>query len=537
MSYKKAKINLNEVPVDYFSLLPEAVFLSEIITRLPIVMYYPCKFVNKKWNRLIEIPADFVRHTVWKFVAKCPGASMAKFFGQYLHFPVSVYAIEMLYKVENPENLELLRWFKETASEHFLKRLSTICWLAGRYGRAGVLELDETRNHLIEFVMGAAYGGNLNMIELSIQKGYKPCYIDLLKEAVEGGQVNVVKWAGEKHDTLKKKDVISLLLDACVGGSVQVLQYLTAKLGGRLRFGPEMCSRAALHGNYELVVWLIEKGCETKNDIVDDAIVGGNIELANFLLSKNNYDIDPSTCRHLACSGSLKMLKWMYEKKYFNMSDESEILMQNAIANNHPHVIKWLYKECVYVWRGREISTAVDNGDISTVRTLRKLGCPWDDKCAYSIACSSDDEMIGWVKRNGFVWTRDFLDKNIEKITIEAFKNAVKHGCPYDRFTCFTAKVFYRRDIESFLHNVCKVNCEYNHQFDDDDPKVCYQICDQLAVAGKTKMFKWAVDAGCPYDRLTCYKAHSKNNNEIVRWLHESQKCTCSNLNDGTELI
>lgn len=168
---------------------------------------------------------------------------------------------------------------------------------------------------------------------------------ELIKLSLEKGSLEIIKKIDEKFDLRDKKD------------------DLQKYIGDNLNLKPEIniLRWSCLHGNTNIVEWIIEKYNITEKDIREDkgicfssAASSGNLELLKMLKKKFNLNYGDAEADKFACLyncifyNNLDCLKWIIREFGIKRSDIFEDDCENFITCcgcGYFEMIKWLTYE------------------------------------------------------------------------------------------------------------------------------------------------------------------------------------------------
>lgn len=146
-----------------------------------------------------------------------------------------------------------------------------------------------------------------------------------------------------------------MLSYACIMGHLDLVQFLIEKNG--CQFNP-LCFRYALaSGELALVRYVQKKKKmielhvnkkELWRELFHDALKSGNIELVQYMMSKNNWVPAPSECVSAVKSGRLELVKFLHEKHLFSTvyvrSDDLIHARNLALIQYMVEQVKWAPK-------------------------------------------------------------------------------------------------------------------------------------------------------------------------------------------------
>ncbi|KXZ41131.1 hypothetical protein GPECTOR_745g908 [Gonium pectorale] len=177
---------------------------------------------------------------------------------------------------------------------------------------------------------------------------------------------------------LTRKRRRQLLSLTAASGVVANLEVALRAAGCTLT--PEVFLAAAAAGRLDMCRWLLQRGCPTTKDgasgsqILAEAARGGHQHVCEWLMGLNLTWMWGGFCE-AAQSGSVELLAWL---RCRGCEWGSEAFTA-AVESGCEEAVEWLLtKGCPVEAGGAPYLAACRNGDLATVRLLRRLGVPWD---------------------------------------------------------------------------------------------------------------------------------------------------------------
>ena len=81
-----------------------------------------------------------------------------------------------------------------------------------------------------------------------------------------------------------------------------------------IKFSTFTCTSAAIGGHLDILIWLIENGCECNNDTFECAIKNGHINILIWAHQKDLFPIN-NMCQIAINNGKLNVIKWLHTIK------------------------------------------------------------------------------------------------------------------------------------------------------------------------------------------------------------------------------
>ena len=214
--------------------------------------------------------------------------------------------------------------------------------------------------------------------------------------------IPLLEWA-KKHKNFKYTH--DSLKFASRQGDLKIIKYLV-KDG--CAFEPNCYREAAQNSHFNIVKWFYKNHFSDENStiIMQGACESDNLKMIEWMIERQ-FILTPGCCNAAAFSGNLKVLKLLVEK---HGCDFTENTYAYAAEFGHIHILKYLYSISKNdlskpIWSEDTFQSAAENGQIKTMKFLKKKKCRWNSNSVYFALYNQH---------------------------IEAFKWLVKNGCPYD---------------------------------------------------------------------------------------------------------
>ncbi|GFR45491.1 hypothetical protein Agub_g6835, partial [Astrephomene gubernaculifera] len=178
-----------------------------------------------------------------------------------------------------------------------------------------------------------------------------------------------MRWLRDRGYPLHKK----VVLWAARAGSRDALAFLLSE-----GMAPEEYSIRGVAGGGHLAALqlLRDHGCPMDEATVASAARAGHLHVVVWLVEALGDELlqEKSVCTAAMESGNLELLRWLRERGWPWGTDA----FTQAAAAGCEEVLEWLVEQgCPMEENGWPYEVAASNGDMATLRCLRRLGCPW----------------------------------------------------------------------------------------------------------------------------------------------------------------
>jgi hypothetical protein len=158
--------------------------------------------------------------------------------------------------------------------------------------------------------------------------------------------------------------------------------------------------------------------------------------------------------------------------------------------------------------KGMLCDIAAREGNLTVLKYLRSIQCPWDTATCAFAAINGHLDVIKWCRQNGCPWNSDTCSNAAENGHLDIIKWCRENGCDWDRFTCPNAAENGHLDVVKW----CRQNgCEWNAW-----------TCAMAAENGHLDVIQWCRQNGCPWDDYTCAYAAQNGHLEVLQWCCEN---------------
>jgi hypothetical protein len=469
------------------SVLPQEIFTNEIVTKLNSFMYLPCAMVNKTWNKIFS-PISirrYVKTAVWWFASKHGGPKLLDFFKRILINKKKIdYCETLCGRMAEEGNVEVLRWLN--MNTHGGLSEMAICLFAGAGSRINVLEwATPTAEKLIYAAYTASLKGHLSVLKWLEQKGLK-LPVDIAVAAARGGQLDILKWMVERG-----MDIVSpmSLPNTCW------MYYINS------------CKRIFLNDmNLQ----------EPRRDyIVIQACKSGNLEMLKWLL-EIGVDIvnTPDQCYHLAKKGDHESLKWLYS---IGCSLNSKTLT-GSIRSGNVSILSWVIDKLTLSKSFTNIHEFIHdlkkyaNAEILVWIEQNQPGILPDIITVETMKLAIEDErvdVIKWLRAKGCEWYKNSMSIAVKCYGYDSAKTLLALGCPWSDAGVTVSQLH--------MHTFASWMLQSGFTWSIQD-------ADALARSTEIRDMVFAIEYGCPFDRVTLF-----NDEHLEDWLPQFKGHTNKN--------
>ena len=154
--------------------------------------------------------------------------------------------------------------------------------------------------------------GNINFVKKFINT-YKYFEPEVLYEATKNGNIEVIKYLVENKDKLGPQEYV--LYGAVLNGNIENIKYLLQKgymFNEDIDGTESEFDEAIYKNNFEILDWLLEKGCKFGPETFSAAAVEGNLKIMKWLL-KHGCKFNNRTFNKAIEYGNIKNLEWLVE--------------------------------------------------------------------------------------------------------------------------------------------------------------------------------------------------------------------------------
>lgn len=189
---------------------------------------------------------------------------------------------------------------------------------------------------------------------------------------------------------------------------------------------------------YNLIKHLVKRGFSKKCYVELSELISrtGTIEDYKFLI-ENDFPIDCSVVRYIACEGKLDCLKYVCEHFLKNNEDPFQTnILQTSIASDNWDVVKYVMSKLNKKKLSKQIdylttSRAAQNGNLEMLKYFHNIGAPlhplclqWASQCGQYIFDETDVQNIDYKKYFDCV-------KYLHQHNCPSYFNLVEEACRY----------------------------------------------------------------------------------------------------------
>eukprot|EP00594_Rhizosolenia_setigera_P009012 CAMPEP_0178954430 /NCGR_PEP_ID=MMETSP0789-20121207/8983_1 /TAXON_ID=3005 /ORGANISM="Rhizosolenia setigera, Strain CCMP 1694" /LENGTH=477 /DNA_ID=CAMNT_0020635825 /DNA_START=32 /DNA_END=1466 /DNA_ORIENTATION=+ len=275
------------------------------------------------------------------------------------------------------------------------------------FGYAPMLMISKRENDQVNYdnlSEGVVLYNRIDLLDSALKRNNGEELTYICQNAAAEGRLSILKKVFLNSNASVEKHLIEngeLISQACLSGNFEILKYLVAK--GCPIVKSEACSDVAENGDLEMLKWLrVDQGCSwDENIICQVAVVGGNIEMIQWLLSQGCHLNGEVMCRDAAYHGHLQLLKWLRLEKKCSWNESS--ICEHAANSGNMEMLKWLQSQGIFFNKKICCEKVAFSGNLETLKWLREdQNCPWDSKLMCdSAAVGGNIEMIKWVQSEG----------------------------------------------------------------------------------------------------------------------------------------
>lgn len=188
---------------------------------------------------------------------------------------------------------------------------------------------------------------------------------------------------------------------------------------------------AARKGYLPIIKWLVENGCPLDEFIFAEAVVGGNLNVLEFL-KQNCCPFYPDSCLYEAATkGNLQIIKWLL-KNGCSLADVDKWTFETAARKGHLQIIKWFVENGCSIRIVNEVSfkEVAEGGHLHVMQWLHENGCPFDKLTfAYATRCGKV-ENLEWLLDSNFPWDKNCYLQATEYNKLDTLQWLLEQGCP-----------------------------------------------------------------------------------------------------------
>ena len=185
---------------------------------------------------------------------------------------------------------------------------------------------------------------------------------------------------------------------AIVHGDIEILDWLVEK---KCEWVKGFCVPTLAKKEPYLLKWAMDKKLEIGITIVDYALAEGNIKLLDWMFTEGGWKMDNTVPYLSACTGNTTSMQWV--KDHGGIFDENCY----AWAANHGQLasIEWLIDNG-YPWDENMIDEFAGKNNLEGLKRAREMGAPCDYFALIRAVEHENYDMILFLEENGCPWTQ-----------------------------------------------------------------------------------------------------------------------------------
>jgi ankyrin repeat protein len=264
-------------------------------------------------------------------------------------------------------HLEVVRYLHEHRAEGCTTNAMTWAAANNDFDMVTFLDANRAEGCDCDAMVKAARRGHLEMVKWLHSNRSEGCTAEAMDAAASNGHLDVVKFLHSHRDegcTTKAMD------DASGSGHLDVIEWLHANR-------EEGCTEDAIHsavenGHLEVVKWhFSNRGMNSLWCQLDVAASFGQLAMVQFLHEVDNDD-GPELCttfamNEAAANGHLEVVKWLYENRSEGCT---AVALSNAATSGHHEVAKWLIAHTYKGYHACAFNDSAAKGDLAMLELL-----------------------------------------------------------------------------------------------------------------------------------------------------------------------
>ncbi|PRP76190.1 hypothetical protein PROFUN_13736 [Planoprotostelium fungivorum] len=289
--------------------------------------------------------------------------------------------------------LDRLTSIKEPTPDEREHIMSTIAKHSSRNGHLNVLlyAIDRHATSHPTYFKNAARGGHLHILDHLHDLAPDNSFISApgaARCAIKGGHLHVLKWLHERQLPLyssstwhaagyfhlevwewlveKGYKIYPTSLTSVVRHPTRAIEWLEKFSVRGIDYSEHkgLCSIAAEMGRLNLLKHLRSRGCPWESDIMGRTITAGHLHILVYL-HENGFQL---------------------ESFHFDI----------ASSQGHTHIIEYLFRHIGPLWTSDTMRRAVKYGGLSQLRSLHRMGCPWEPVQCFETAVQLRNKDMVW---------------------------------------------------------------------------------------------------------------------------------------------
>jgi hypothetical protein len=248
-------------------------------------------------------------------------------------------------------------------------------------------------------------------------------------------------------------------------------------------------------------------------------------------LTLKNHDVNETVLNRVVSAGNLENVQWMVQNGY----PVDATTFATAALSGSIKLMKWLYDYCCSLgysgrlpWDSRTFMNAAEYGNLDNMIWLKETGCPLtDDEYGTDFIFAKavmhgNLENMEWLKENGCLITRITMMYAVRKGNIEILQWLKKTGAPWGYYMFSEAAYAGKVDILEWLK---QDGCEMTTDIYPD------YVSGGAAYNGNLDVLKWVKDNNFQFGCFTYYFPLQQGNIDVLEWL-KTNGCSYDNIRD-----
>ncbi len=329
---------------------------------------------------------------------------------------------------------------------------------------------------------------------------------------------------------MDKPNEVELFKSAAHSGDLNTIKELYNKNKIEIAWNSTISNEAALAGELDLFIWLIEHRCPIDTNTLEHSIRGGNINIVLIVLNDfpEKCKFDPRLYVSAIISHNLHLLELLYKRRCectdnaaLTASSLGNILalewinghnfpipaecIDQAVSNGHKHIVNWLL-EHDYKSTDQTLYNIIENGDSELFHIFIEQDVEiMPDIC--DIAANSGNIIaLKWATEHDYKWSTKTFSNIITNGYIEIADWFISHGEPITSEHCWLSAKNGRLDMLIWLLS--------------KDAKCDADTCFVSAMVGNLNILRYLHMIGCEWDYQDClYVATNNGHTDVMNWI------------------
>ena len=383
----------------------------------------------------------------------------------------------MIIDVVNSNDVEHLKYILDYVEIYDIERVLFYCLPKGFFNIVDyILNNNPEFDKYGKYIDKSFMSNSLEFYNKYIKKCKYFSYDRHFLNIVGTGNIKFVKKFISKLKYINNPNYIdnNILFIAVTNGNIEIIKYLISKNMTVCQYN--VLYGAVLNGNIQNIEYLLLEGYKFHNDINNNrsefgaAIYKDNFEILDWLLEKG-CTFGPNTFDEAAEQGNLKIMKWLlqHECKFGGRT------FYNAIEYGNIKILEWLvYNGCEIIKDGQKYNTSYNWKEVNT----------W---------CENNN--MHNISQNNYLNSTIKYSNNYNEIkkTINTYNQL---SLPFNKYN-------FKMLIENNRLNVIKLLRGYRNNIKNLKSKV-YQYSDAsfnfAVIHGNIEMLKWMLMDGLKYE-------------------------------------